>query len=93
MPARIFRVDYAKLVTQPGECMTELLRFLGLDWAEATLNEPRQPTRRITTASNWQVRQQIYTTSIGRWKYYPRLANEFSTHYSAHTERLGQLTN
>jgi len=91
MPAQIFRLDYDKLVTQPAECMTELLGFLGLD-RTAALDAPRQQTRRIKTASNWQVRQKIYTSSIGRWKNYPRLANEFDAHYRAHAERLGQLT-
>ena len=91
MPDRIFQVDYHRLVTQPRESITELMGFLGLEWAETSLHESRQQTRRIKTASNWQVRQGIYTTSIGRWKYYPRLMQEFNTQYMACAKRILQL--
>jgi len=81
MGSRIFQVDYAKLVTDPDENMIGIMAFLERDWSEPKLNEPRQNTRRIRTASNWQVRQKIYTTSIDRWKNYPRLAKEFMSHW------------
>lgn len=92
MPGRIFQVDYDRLVSQPRECMTGLAKFLGLDWSGTPLNSIPQKKRRIRTASNWQVRQEIYTTSIGRWKNYPRLAQQFSAHYDACMERIGKLT-
>lgn len=91
MGARIFQVDYAKLVTSPNEIMIGIMAFLERNWSELKLNEPRQNTRRIRTASNWQVRQKIYTTSIDRWKNYPRLTTEFMSHHGDCTERIRQL--
>jgi len=80
MADRIFQIDYAKLVTDPHRSMLEIMAFLGLEWNEKEL-AARQNTRRIRTASNWQVRQKIYTTAIDRWEFYPRLAKEFMSHY------------
>jgi len=91
MGDRIFQVDYAKLVTSPNENMIGIMAFLERNWSEPKLNEPRQNTRRIRTASNWQVRQKIYTTSIDRWKNYPRLTQEFMSHHGDCTERIKQL--
>jgi len=89
MGGRIFQVEYTKLVTQPNESLAEILAFLERNWIELKLNEPRQNSRRIKTASNWQVRQNIYTTSIDRWKNYPRLANEFVSRFRECSERIG----
>lgn len=91
MPERIFQVDYDRLVSQPRECLAGLAGFLELDWDETWLDDQPRHERRIRTASNWQVRQEIYTTSIGRWKNYPRLAQQFSAHHNASIERVGQL--
>jgi hypothetical protein len=54
------------------------------------LNNPPAQRRRIRTASNWQARQAIYTTSIGRWRNYPRLAQAFTAHFDASIQRIGQ---
>jgi tetratricopeptide (TPR) repeat protein len=91
MSSRIFQADYKKLVTQPRESMNAIMTFLGRNWSESALNERQQDARRIRTASNWQVRQEIYTTSIDRWKNYPRLAEEFTSQYRACSERIEGL--
>jgi len=91
MSSRIFQADYKELVTQPRETMNAVMAFLGRNWSESTFNERQQETRRIRTASNWQVRQEIYTTSIDRWKNYPRLAEEFTSQYRACSERIERL--
>jgi len=90
MPKRIFRIDYDQLVTRPRESMEDLMDFLGLDWSDASSDEALQPTRRIRTASNWQVRQPIYASSIGRWKHYPGLMQTFSEHYWNYRQSIMQ---
>jgi len=91
LPERIFVVAYERLVSRPRECMADLSGFLALDWDEASFDAFPQQKRRIRTASNWQVRQEIYTSSVGRWKNYPRLAGQFGAHFSAAMERIGPL--
>lgn len=91
MPERIFQADYERLADQPRACLADLAGFLDLDWSEKSLSSAPRQQRRIRTASNWQVRQAIYTTSIGRWKNYPRLVQQFDAGYRAAMERIGQL--
>lgn len=62
-------VHYEDLVHQPRETIEALLSFTGLPWDERCLFHEK--TRRpIRTASDWQARQPIYSTSVGRWKHY-----------------------
>ncbi len=49
----------------------KLVDFLGLDWNVACLSFRNNP-RRVTTASQVQVRQDIYRSSVGRWRNYER---------------------
>ncbi len=72
LPAdRILVVPYEQLVQQPEEWVRKMLDFLGLDWYDRCLSF--QDTQRIvTTASTWQVRQKIYTRSVGRWRSYKK---------------------
>jgi len=86
MPDRILQLDYASLVGDPDRSIREIMAFLGLDWHEAVPETAPQDKRRIRTASNWQVRQKIYTTAIDRWKRYPRLEKEFTAYYRSFSE-------
>jgi tetratricopeptide (TPR) repeat protein len=87
MGERIFSLDYAELVNDPQRSMTGAMEFLGLEWDAAMLEAPAKK-RRIKTASTWQVRQRIFTTSVGRWQRYPHLAQEFMSHFEEHSRRL-----
>jgi tetratricopeptide (TPR) repeat protein len=91
MGAQIFQVDYANLVQEPDASMTAMLASLGRHWSETKPGGLPQKARRIKTASNWQVRQKVYTTSVDRWRNYPRLAEEFTSHYGACKERIERL--
>ena len=91
MGAQIFQVDYAKLVKEPDASMTAMLAFLGRHWRDAKPNDSPQKSRRIKTASNWQVRQKIYTSSVDRWKNYPQLAETFMSHYAGCRERIERM--
>ncbi|HVT81950.1 MAG TPA: sulfotransferase [Phycisphaerae bacterium] len=74
LPLRMLDVHYEKLVTDQETESRRLLQFLGLPWDPACLRF-HETERTILTASFWQVRQPMYTRSIGRWRHYePHLA-------------------
>ena len=87
MGDRIFSLDYAELVADPQRNMIAVTGFIGLDWDDDMLTAPPEK-RRIRTASKWQARQEIYTTSIERWRLYPYLADEFTAHYRKYSGAL-----
>ncbi|MDH5261989.1 MAG: sulfotransferase, partial [Gammaproteobacteria bacterium] len=64
-------VKYEELVTDPKPVVQNLLSYCGLSWEEACLKfyDSEQPS---TTASAVQVRNQLYRTSIGKWRNYER---------------------
>ncbi len=62
-------LDYESLVAEPEGQLRELLNFLGLDWHPDCL-EFHRLARSAHTASHAQVRQSVYTSSIGRWRHY-----------------------
>ena len=68
-PESILTVRYEDLVTNPEPMTRRMLEFLGLEWDDACLR-PERNERTVTTPSAWQVRQPIYTSSIGRWRGY-----------------------
>jgi tetratricopeptide (TPR) repeat protein len=68
LPASHFlEVDYEAMVEDVAGQTRRILDFLGLPWDEACLrfHETQRPVR---TASVNQVRQPIYSTSVGRWR-------------------------
>ena len=71
LPLRMLTVDYEALVGDLQGQSRRLIDFLGLDWEPACLDFHRTQ-RAVTTLSVWQVRQQIYTRSVGRWRHYER---------------------
>ena len=66
---RFIEVDYEALVADPEPQTRRLLSACGLDWSDACL-APHLNTRKVETASVWQVRQPIYRTSVARWRRY-----------------------
>jgi Flp pilus assembly protein TadD len=70
MPAdRYFEFDYEDLVADQEGMSRKLLDFCGLEWDDTCLNY-HENERAIKTASVWQVRQKIYTSSVERWRHY-----------------------
>jgi len=67
----ILEVPYEKLVEDPEPWSRRMLEFIGLPWDPQCLDFHRTK-RVILTASNWQVRQKISKTSVGRWHNYER---------------------
>jgi tetratricopeptide (TPR) repeat protein len=65
----ILEVVYEDLVADPEVHARRLIDFLGLDWEPACLDF-QATSRTVTTPSSWQVRQPLYSSSIGRWRRY-----------------------
>ena len=66
---RLLDVDYEGVVAEPGAMVRRLISFAGLDWNSACLR-PEENGDAVRTASSWQARQPIYTTSVDRWRHY-----------------------
>jgi tetratricopeptide (TPR) repeat protein len=71
LPLPVLEVEYEALVSNLPDEARRLTDFAGLDWDPACLAFHRA-SRPVVTSSFWQVRQQAYTSSIGRWKNYAR---------------------
>lgn len=70
-PGQIYDVQYEKMVAdQKGETR-KLLDFCGLPWNESCLTF-HKTERRVSTASDVQVRQPIYTDSVRKWMKYEK---------------------
>ncbi len=63
----IFTVNYDELVSNPEKVLIPLFDFLGIEYKDesSTFHEKRNI---VSTASVWQVRKPLYTSSSGRYK-------------------------
>jgi hypothetical protein len=71
LPVPILDVDYETLVADLEGTARQLVGWCGLEWDPACL-EFYKTRRSVGTASASQVRQPIYTSSVGRWRHYTR---------------------
>jgi tetratricopeptide (TPR) repeat protein len=82
LPAGPLEVVYEELVAHPEAVSRQLVAFCGLDWDDRCLAFHESP-RAVQTMSKLQVRQPIFTTSVGRWRRY-------EAHLGPLLEALGQ---
>ena len=68
----IYEYNYEALVRNPSLEIPKIIDWLGWKWDEAYLS-PQKNTRNVFTASSSQVRQKIYSSSIGIWREYKEL--------------------
>jgi tetratricopeptide (TPR) repeat protein len=71
LPVPILEIQYESLVANLESESRRLIAFLGLDWDPACLAF-HETKRAVLTASHWQVRQPLYTSSVGRWRHYEK---------------------
>ncbi|NND44944.1 MAG: tetratricopeptide repeat protein [Xanthomonadales bacterium] len=69
LPGKVFRLRYEDLVTDTEATARALLEYCDLPWQEQCLDFQRN-RQASTTASASQVRQGIYTSSVGLWQNY-----------------------
>ncbi len=70
-PGAILDVPYEALVEEPEAWSRRMVDFVGLPWDSRCLDF-EQTNRTVVTASNWQVRQKISKSSVGRWRSYEK---------------------
>jgi tetratricopeptide (TPR) repeat protein len=68
-PGQILEVDYDLLVEDVDGWAHKIIDYLELPWEEGVLAF-QDLDRAVKTASVWQVRQPVYTTSKAKWKRY-----------------------
>ena len=72
LPSDAFlEVPYAELVSDQEGWSRRIIEFIGLEWDPRVL-EFEKTERAVLTASNWQVRQKMYSSSVGRSKHYQK---------------------
>jgi tetratricopeptide (TPR) repeat protein len=67
----ILDVPYEELLTDQEGWTRKILDFIDLEWDSRCLDF-HTTERPIVTASFWQARQKIYTTSVQRWRNYEK---------------------
>jgi tetratricopeptide (TPR) repeat protein len=71
LPFAMLDVQYEDLVQDQEQVSQQMVEFCGLDWDSRCLEFHKNP-RTVQTSSSWQVRQPMYSRSIGRWKNYAK---------------------
>lgn len=67
LSAPIKEIDYEALVGDPEGVIAELAAFVGVSALPGADQATGAP---VTSASVWQARQPVYSTSVGRWRHY-----------------------
>ena len=70
----IYELDYESLVENSEHEIRNLIKYLDCDWDNRCLN-PQDNTRAVYTASDLQVRKQIYKGSSKNWEKYKPFLN------------------
>jgi tetratricopeptide (TPR) repeat protein len=69
LPTPILNVNYEDMVADHEGTTRKILEFCDLEWEDACIKS-HETTRTVKTASTWQVRQPLYSTSVERWKHF-----------------------
>lgn len=69
LPQPFLEVQYEELVENQESMSRRIVEFCGLPWDDRCL-EFHKNERPIRTASSWQVRQPMYSSSVDRWRPY-----------------------
>ena len=78
-PNLVYDLNYEKLTTHQENETKNLIKHLGLNWENVCLS-PHLNKRSVSTASQQQVRQQVYQGSSEAWlKYEPYLNGAFDS--------------
>ena len=69
LPVPLLEADYEETVADLEGAARRLVAWCGLEWEPACLAF-YETRRQVSTASASQVRQPIYSRSVGRWRNY-----------------------
>jgi hypothetical protein len=84
---RLVNISYEALIADQEGMTRRLLDFLELEWNDACLRF-YENRRFVNTSSYNQVRQPIYSRSIGRWKNYDRYLDPLKASLQIHGSSL-----
>lgn len=70
-PLRIINIQYEDLIADFEGVARELVAFCGIGWDDRCLRF-HETDRPVETASDWQVRQPLFKTSLGGWRRYEK---------------------
>ena len=90
LPGRLFTIEYEDLVNEQEARSRELITHCALDWDDRCLRY-YDNDRPVWTPSHSQVRQPIYTSSIGRWKRYAAHLDDLREALSAGSKHLSRI--
>ena len=68
MPGAILDIHYEELVSNPLDVSKQIADFVGIEWTEQLI-EVQDLDNAYSTPSASQVREPIYTSSVGRWRH------------------------
>lgn len=74
-PGRILDVRYENMVSNLKDEMARVLGYCGLNW-ESEMERFYEKKGLVKTASVRQVRRPIYTSSLAKWKKFPRFVDQ-----------------
>jgi hypothetical protein len=69
LPGEIYDIEYEALTQNPEHEIRNLLAACDLEWQDSCLDFDKTPGL-VTTASFYQVRQPMYTSSVSLWQKY-----------------------
>ena len=69
LPLPIYDIQYESVVADLEGEARRLMKFCDLDWHPDCL-EFHRSERPVFTASSTQIRQPLFTSSVGRWRHY-----------------------
>jgi hypothetical protein len=69
LPVSMLEIDYEELISDQEAVSRRIIARCGLEWDNACLAF-HKTERPVATASQWQVRQPVYRTSVERWRRY-----------------------
>lgn len=78
LPNHIHTINYEDLIGDIETTSKHLIEYIGLQWDERCLRY-FENERIVSTASKWQVRQPIYTSSIDSWRHYADYLDELKS--------------
>ena len=76
-PENVVEVKYENLIKEPNKIIPKLIKDCNLKWEKNCLKFYNND-RPIKTASDVQVRNKIYSSSINYWKNYKNYLKNFS---------------
>ncbi|ALS99553.1 tetratricopeptide repeat-containing sulfotransferase family protein [Lacimicrobium alkaliphilum] len=69
LPGSVLELSYEQLVREPQTALKSVLGYCNLEWQADCLHFERNADA-STTGSAAQIRQRLYTSSVGKWRHY-----------------------